>query len=68
MRGDEFFDYIGGDSIWLANSVQYSDFNAPNERSVQIRYDLNMKHYGVPGLTFMARYIKGCLLYTSRCV
>ncbi|MBG0844047.1 OprD family porin [Pseudomonas chengduensis] len=59
VRGDEFFDYIGGDSIWLANSVQYSDFNAPNERSVQIRYDLNMKHYGVPGLTFMARYIKG---------
>ena len=59
VNGDEFFDYIGGDSIWLANSVQYSDFNAPNERSVQVRYDLNMATFGVPGLSFMARYIKG---------
>src|SRR3989338_5748589 len=52
-------DYTGGDSIWLANSVQYSDFNAPNERSVHVRYDLNMATFGVPGLSFMARYIKG---------
>ncbi len=59
VNGDEFFDYIGGDSIWLANSVQYSDFNAPNERSFQVRYDLNMATFGVPGLSFMARYIKG---------
>ncbi|WP_330114028.1 OprD family porin [Pseudomonas sp. JS3066] len=59
IDGDETFDYIGVDSIWLANSVQYSDFNAPNERSVQIRYDLNMASFGVPGLTLMARYIKG---------
>ena len=59
VSGDEFFDYVGGDSIWLANSVQYSDFNAPNERSLQVRYDLNMASFGVPGLTFMARYIKG---------
>ena len=59
VNGDEFFDYIGGDSIWLANSVQYSDFNAPNERSFQARYDLNMATFGVPGLSFMARYIKG---------
>ncbi|MCG4454434.1 OprD family porin [Pseudomonas sp. MMS21-TM103] len=59
IDGDEFFDYIGADSIWLANSVQYSDFNAPNERSVQVRYDLNMASFGVPGLTLMTRYVKG---------
>ncbi|NSX07016.1 OprD family porin [Pseudomonas lini] len=59
IDGDEYFDYIGVDSIWLANSVQYSDFNAPNERSVQARYDLNMASYGIPGLSFMARYVKG---------
>jgi imipenem/basic amino acid-specific outer membrane pore len=59
IDGDETFDYIGVDSIWLANSVQYSDFNAPNERSMQVRYDLNMASFGVPGLTLMARYIKG---------
>ncbi|MDU9398136.1 MULTISPECIES: OprD family porin [Pseudomonadaceae] len=65
VNGDEPFDYIAmdgqnsGDSIFLANSVQYSDFNAPNERSWQVRYDLNMATLGVPGLSFMARYITG---------
>lgn len=59
IDGDEYFDYIGVDSIWLANSVQYSDFNAPNERSIQARYDLNMATFGIPGLSFMARYVKG---------
>jgi imipenem/basic amino acid-specific outer membrane pore len=65
VDGDEPFDYISmdggnsGDSIWLANSVQYSDFNAPNEKSWQVRYDLDMASYGVPGLSFMARYVTG---------
>lgn len=65
VNGDEPFDYIGmdggnsGDSIFLANSVQYSDFNAPGEKSWQLRYDLNMATLGVPGLSFMARYITG---------
>ncbi|XAF18875.1 OprD family outer membrane porin, partial [Pseudomonas aeruginosa] len=48
-----------GDSIFLANSVQYSDFNGPGEKSWQARYDLNLASYGVPGLTFMVRYING---------
>ncbi|KAB0500141.1 OprD family porin [Pseudomonas vancouverensis] len=66
VNGDTPFDYIGvgknnrgGDSIFLANSVQYSDFNGPGEKSVQARYDLKMAEYGVPGLSFMTRYIKG---------
>ncbi|MFJ7109543.1 OprD family porin [Pseudomonas sp. NPDC098740] len=66
VNGDTPFDYVGvgdnnrgGDSIFLANSIQYSDFNAPNEKSVQIRYDLKMAEYGVPGLSFMTRYAKG---------
>lgn len=67
-HGDTPFDYIGvgdnsggdgGDSIFLANSVQYSDFNGPGERSWSGRYDLNMTSYGVPGLSFMVRYIHG---------
>ncbi|MEA1027371.1 OprD family porin [Pseudomonas sp. N-137] len=49
----------GGGTIFLSNSVQYSDFNNQDERSWQARYDLNMKTYGVPGLSFMTRYIKG---------
>jgi imipenem/basic amino acid-specific outer membrane pore len=53
------FDGSSGDSVWLANSVQYSDFNAPGMESWQARYDLDMESYGVPGLSFMARYISG---------
>nr|WP_319528401.1 OprD family porin [Pseudomonas laurentiana] len=68
VDGDTPFDYVGfgdngggagGDSIFLANSVQYSDFNGPGERSWQVRYDLKMDSLGVPGLGFMARYISG---------
>lgn len=68
VHGDTPFDYVGfgddgagatGDSVFLANSVQYSDFNGPGERSWQVRYDLAMDTYGVPGLSFMARYING---------
>lgn len=53
------FDYIGFDGIYLANSVQYSDFNAPGEDSWQLRYDLDLAGYGVQGLSLMARYIIG---------
>ncbi|SFU03364.1 OprD family porin [Pseudomonas marincola] len=49
----------GGGTIWVANSVQYSDFVSRDEQSYQARYDLNMAEYGVPGLSFMARYIYG---------
>jgi imipenem/basic amino acid-specific outer membrane pore len=66
VNGNTPFDYIavgdndrGGDSIFLANSIQYSDFNGPGERSWQARYDLNMASYGVPGLSFMTRYVTG---------
>ncbi len=65
VDGDEPMDYIAmdgfnaGDSIWLNNSVQYSDFNGPNEKSWQARYDLDMTTYGVPGLSFMIRYLTG---------
>ena len=72
VNGDTPFDYIGvggepgnpnanrgGDSIFLANSIQYSDFNGPGEKSWQARYDLKMAEYGVPGLSFMTRYVSG---------
>lgn len=70
VNGDTPFDYVGaggrgsalgsgGDSIFLANSIQYSDFNAPGEKSWQARYDLNMATLGVPGLSFMTRYVYG---------
>ncbi|ARU90635.1 porin [Pseudomonas sp. M30-35] len=58
--GDDDFDYISNSgSIYLDNSIQYSDFNSPNERSVMLRYDLDMATFGVPGLSLMARYASG---------
>ncbi|PVZ36935.1 OprD family porin [Pseudomonas sp. CC120222-01a] len=59
VDGNTPFDFVGGDSIFLANSVNYSDFNGANERSWQVRYDLDFASYGVPGLKFSARYLKG---------
>ncbi|HDX8866152.1 TPA: OprD family porin [Klebsiella michiganensis] len=73
INGTTPFDYIGvGDnnrgsnSMFLANSIQYSDFNGPGEKSWQLRYDLDMVSYGVPGLIFMARYAKGFDIDGSR--
>ena len=60
-----YYGVDGGGTIFLANSVQYSDFNQRDERSWQGRYDLNMASYGVPGLSFMARYVKGDNISTS---
>ncbi|MDF0732052.1 OprD family porin [Pseudomonas entomophila] len=59
-NGGDDFDYLRqSDSIYLDNSIQYSDFNSPKERSWMLRYDLDMAKYGIPGLTFMTRYGKG---------
>lgn len=72
VDGNEPFDYISmddgnyGDSIWLANSNQYSDFNGPNEKSWRLRYDLDMDYFGVPGLGFMLSYTQGRGIDDSR--
>lgn len=49
----------GGAVYNFGNSVQYSDFNAKDETSWQARYDLDFAAYGIPGLTFMVRYLRG---------
>ncbi|MCY1267888.1 Porin D [compost metagenome] len=59
VRGDTPFDFVGGDSIYLANSIKFADFNGPHERSWQARYDLDLAPLGVPGMTFMTRYVSG---------
>lgn len=63
VDGDEAFDHQGAQGqygvLWVGNSVQYSDFNGPNEKSAQIRYDYDFSAAGIPGLSFMVRYVKG---------
>lgn len=57
--GNEYFDYLWETaSNNMANSA-YSDYNGPNEKSVQLRYDLNAAGYGIPGLTFTLWHIRG---------
>ncbi|MBD9459402.1 OprD family porin [Pseudomonas sp. PDM05] len=61
VTGDGQYAYgvDGGGTIFLANSIARSDFNAEGEKSYQARYDLNMATFGIPGLSFMTRYVKG---------
>lgn len=59
-NGDDDFDYLRqSGAVFLDNSIQYSDFNSPQEKSWQARYDLNMESFGIPGLSFMTRYARG---------
>ncbi|AIR88051.1 OprD family porin [Pseudomonas cremoricolorata] len=52
INGNEYFDYLHEtNGIFLANSLM-SDFNGPNEKSLQFSYVLNMAPFGVPGLKF----------------
>ncbi|HAB93061.1 MAG TPA: outer membrane porin, OprD family [Pseudomonas sp.] len=61
MSGDRGYDYgyDGGGSIYLLNDVQKGSFTGKDEKSYQVRYDLNMDTLGVPGLSFMTRYARG---------
>lgn len=53
------YGYDGGGSVYLLNDVQYNDFTSKGEKSFQARYDLDMATFGVPGLSFMTRYVRG---------
>ncbi|WP_297844529.1 OprD family porin [Pseudomonas sp.] len=58
-RGNSPFPYLQDADPNVANVVQILDFTRAQERSWQARYDLNMAAFGVPGLTFLARYLRG---------
>lgn len=79
IDGDEPLDWVGfdtmGSTVTIGNAVQYATFSEANERSWQLRYDLDMAAFGVPGLSLMVRYVRGDhmdnarsrnALYTSR--
>lgn len=59
VHGDTPFDYVGWDSIWLANSNQFSDFNAPNEKAVSLGYTIDLGEWVASGLTAEAKYTRG---------
>ena len=59
MSGDDPFPYIANSDPYLVNFVQINDFANAEEHSWQVRYDYNFAALGVPGLTFMTRYVNG---------
>ncbi|MCH3026184.1 porin OpdQ, partial [Listeria monocytogenes] len=59
MSGDTGFAYINGADPYLVNFIQIGDFANKDEKSWQARYDYNFAGVGIPGLTFMTRYVKG---------
>ncbi|WP_137972793.1 OprD family porin [Pseudomonas sp. F(2018)] len=59
MSGDTGYAYIGGTDPFLVNYVQIGDFAFKDEQSWQARYDYNFAALGIPGLTFMTRYLSG---------
>lgn len=59
MSGDSAFPYIDGTDPYLVNFIQINDFAGAKEKSGQLRYDFNFASVGIPGLTFMTRYVKG---------
>ncbi|MDU9391484.1 OprD family porin [Pseudomonas sp. zfem002] len=65
--GDTGYNYgvDGNGTVFVANSIQISDFVGQEEKSWQARYDLNMSSYGVPGLSFMTRYVYGDNIETA---
>jgi hypothetical protein len=59
MSGDTGAAYVNGTDPFLVNYVQISDFANKDEKSWQARYDFNFASIGIPGLTFMTRYLTG---------
>src|SRR5690606_29527799 len=52
--------YLGGGADpFLVNYVQINDFAWADMKSWQARYDFNFASVGIPGLTFMTRYVTG---------
>ena len=59
MSGDTGYAYLNASDPFLVNYVQIGDFANKDETSWQARYDYNFAAIGIPGLTFMTRYLSG---------
>ncbi|WAH60664.1 OprD family porin [Pseudomonas silvicola] len=64
-HSDTPYDYVGFDdgkstlSNALNTPMQLEEFQGPNEKVWQLRYDVDMAAFGVPGLSFKAQYQQG---------
>ncbi|MFN3767194.1 MAG: OprD family porin [Ectopseudomonas guguanensis] len=66
LSGDTKFLRIDGSSGGtLVNDGFTASFDAPEERSWQVRHDYNFAGLGIPGLTLMNRYTSGSNIHTG---
>jgi hypothetical protein len=59
QSGETGFAYINGTDPYLVNFVQINAFANRDEKSWQLKYTYDFSEIGIPGLTFMTRYISG---------
>jgi hypothetical protein len=60
MNGNTGFAFLNTvTDPYLVNYVQIGNFSSAKEKSWQARYDYNFASIGLPGLTFMTRYVYG---------
>lgn len=59
MNGDTAMPFVGGTDGNVFNWTFINDFMERDERSWQLRYQLDGKQINLPGLKFLVRYVKG---------
>ncbi len=59
MSGDTGYAFVGGTDPFLVNFVANRDFAAKDEKSWQVRHDIDFAGLGIPGLSMFNRYVKG---------
>lgn len=59
QSGSSAFPVINGGAAYVINLVTLGDFTRAEEDSWQLRYDYNFAAHGLPGLSFMTRYVDG---------
>lgn len=59
ISGDGAFPVLNGGAAYVVNLVTLGDFTRAEEDSWQLRYDYDFAAQGIPGLTFMTRYVDG---------
>jgi hypothetical protein len=59
MSGSSGFPFLNGGDPYVVNLVTYNTFTRAEEDAWQLRYDYDFAAVGLPGLSFMTRYVDG---------
>ncbi|XXF10831.1 OprD family porin [Pseudomonas sp. D2-3] len=65
LSGDSAFPVIDTGTPYVANLVTYNPFTKINEKSWQLRYEYDFAGMGIPGLSFMTRYVAGSDIHSG---